>query len=161
MLVEDAIQLAEDFMSKYPSIRHWKFGIDDKANKRAGNCSYRNRRISLSLGFIVLNPRNLIIETILHEIAHARVHEEIGPNHHHDDVWRAMCVQIGYTPTRLINCDQPLGKYVANCPTCRLEFRKFRKVKRIFYCTKCGPVDGKLEYKERELMTVEVEDEED
>lgn len=39
---------------------------------------------------------SLIRDTILHEIAHALV----GPNHCHDLVWKAKCLEIGATPRR-------------------------------------------------------------
>jgi hypothetical protein len=42
------------------------------------------------------NGAEEIVDTILHEIAHALV----GPRHGHDTVWKAKCTDIGARPER-------------------------------------------------------------
>lgn len=136
--IQATTELAHELMTLH-GLNDWYFHLDN-AKRRAGQCSYRRKRISLSIPYIVrnfhINPDD-IKDTILHEIAHAIV----GPNHGHDQVWKHACRQIGAKPKRCT--EQHIifqkGKYQATCPRCNLTFTRHRKPKTRRYC-RCCPI---------------------
>lgn len=123
----------------------WQFRFN-RAKRQMGVCRYpvRNRpgRIELSVHLVVRNEEAEIRDTILHEIAHALV----GPQHGHDDVWKAKCIEIGAAPKRCGQAVMPIGKWQAACPGCQKSFHRHRKpVRRTgFFCAACGPERGTI-----------------
>lgn len=55
-----------------------------------GMCMYKDKAIILNAHHVDMHPQAEIIDTILHEIAHA-----LTPNHGHDSVWAAKAREIG------------------------------------------------------------------
>lgn len=83
---------AYQLMSKYDLFtKGWTFKLDN-AKRRFGCCKYNKKQITLSKFLLphVANDSD-IIDTILHEIAHALV----GSRHGHDHVWKAKAIEIG------------------------------------------------------------------
>jgi predicted metal-dependent hydrolase len=83
--------LALSLMSQY-RLYDWKFEFDYHKT-RFGLCDYHKRTISMSLILTVLNDKEIVLDTILHEIAHA-----MTPNHGHGHKWRIMAKAIGCQP---------------------------------------------------------------
>jgi len=104
----------------------WIFKFDNSV-RRFGVCKHYRRIISLSKHLTRLNPVEDVLDTILHEIAHALV----GPKHGHDAVWKAKCVEIGAKPIRCYSEDivQPKLRYTAVCGACEKEFQRQRRPK--------------------------------
>lgn len=123
----------------------WKFAYNRR--KRAmGFCCYNLRSIELSIHFVVHNDMDAIVDTLLHEIAHALV----GSDHGHDKVWKAKCREIGATPQRLGQATMPTGKWQANCHACGRLYHRHRRPKRMqgWYCPHCGTDRGRLVWKQ-------------
>jgi predicted SprT family Zn-dependent metalloprotease len=123
----------------------WKFAYNRR--KRAmGYCCYSLRSIELSIHFVVHNDMDAIVDTLLHEIAHALV----GSDHGHDKVWKAKCRQVGATPQRLGQANMPAGKWQANCKSCGRLYHRHRRPKRMqgWYCPPCGADLGRLVWKQ-------------
>ena len=55
----------------------WTFGLTD-AKRRLGVCKYRKKRIEISDYYARNNPEESVLETLLHEIAHALAGPEAG-----------------------------------------------------------------------------------
>ena len=70
--------------------------VADRAKTRAGVCRFAQRQIGLSAPLTTLHSDDEVLDTILHEIAHALV----GPQHGHDAVWRAKAREIGCSGER-------------------------------------------------------------
>lgn len=78
------------------TLRGWSFAWD-RAIKRAGCCDHARKRITLSLPvFQIEENREDVLDTILHEAAHALA----GPAAGHGPRWKAAAVSIGARPER-------------------------------------------------------------
>src|SRR4051794_40057748 len=87
-------QLALERMTQH-GLHGWSFAFNRR--KRAmGLCRYSRKTIELSIYLVDRNGFEEILDTILHEIAHALV----GPCHGHDAVWKAKCREVGAKPQR-------------------------------------------------------------
>ena len=113
----------------------------DNAKSRNGQCNYTRKLISLSRDYVLLNEESKVINTILHEIAHALV----GFSHHHDSTWKETAINIGCSGER---CSSETISSIPNmtgiCPNCKSEFHRYRKV--YGFCTKCFKLYSKEFY---------------
>lgn len=63
-----------------------------------GTCNYANKTISLAKDWTSKLPEYEVLDTILHEIAHA-----LTRGHGHDSTWKAMAFKLGATPSARAN----------------------------------------------------------
>jgi predicted SprT family Zn-dependent metalloprotease len=127
MKIESAVKLANKLMNKHGLSKYgWSLNLDN-AKKRFGQCRYRIKQISLSKPLILVNDKDRVKDTILHEIAHALV----GPSHGHNSIWKAKCIEVGCAPVRCFtskNTTLVQGKYKAVCGACGKEHYRYRKL---------------------------------
>src|SRR4051794_39365250 len=71
----------------------WTFGLA-KARRRLGACNYRAKRIEISEYYARNSPPESVLDTLLHEIAHALA----GHAARHGPTWKAVAVRLGATP---------------------------------------------------------------
>lgn len=129
----------------------WAFGFNNNV-RRAGVCRYPRAggagRIELSRHFVENNTDDEVRDTILHEIAHALA----GPDHGHDEVWRAKCREIGAKAERCYGGEvaMPKGRWRAVCGACSREYDRHRRPAKTggWYCKACGPTRGALRWQE-------------
>ncbi len=137
--------LARDLMDKH-ELMSWGFQLD-YARRRAGYCYYAKQVISLSRHFIEKADAKEILNTLLHEIAHA-----LTPRAGHGCEWRRMALAIG--------CDgktrHALGPLVepafkGTCPSCGSTTRAHRLGRKRLQvaCRKCCKQFNGGEYTER------------
>lgn len=124
-------QLAKDLMKQY-GLHDWTF-VWDNAKTRMGVCNPKKKQIGLSR--LLSERRSLegVKNTILHEIAHAKV----GASHGHDRVWRNYAISIGCTGKRCSNIsshEKIKGKWEAVCELCKEVHYKYRKPKGMYSC---------------------------
>jgi hypothetical protein len=74
--------------------RGWTF-IWDRAQKRGGQCNYRNRTISMSRYLVPMWTEEQVLNTLRHEVAHA-----LTPGANHGPVWAAKMRELGGNPRR-------------------------------------------------------------
>ena len=108
----DVLVLARSLMTAH-GVGDWELDLD-RARRRAGQTDHARRRITLSRHLMSLYDEAEVRETILHEIAHARV----GASHGHDAVWRAEARRIGSSGRRLVDPQAPQveGPWRGTCP---------------------------------------------
>jgi len=109
--------------------------VPDRAKTRAGVCRFTKRQIGLSAPLTALHSEDEVLDTILHEIAHALV----GPQHGHDAVWRAKARQIGCSGERCVSPDSARvpGDWVGRCPAGH-EKHRHRAPTRLMTCGECA-----------------------
>ncbi len=109
--------------------------VADRAKTRAGVCRFTKRQIGLSAPLTTLHSEDEVLDTILHEIAHALV----GPQHGHDAVWRAKAREIGCSGERCVSSDSPRvpGDWVGRCPAGH-EKHRHRAPARLMSCGECS-----------------------
>lgn len=114
MELTQAKSLALVLMTKHGLMKHgYQFQWDNRS-RRFGAHRGRTRTIFLSRRLTLLNDEEEVKDTILHEIAHALDYVRNGFTYRyapsggyrrgkrlvHDDVWKAICVEIGCKPRR-------------------------------------------------------------
>jgi predicted SprT family Zn-dependent metalloprotease len=134
----EARTLAGELLTRH-GLRDWTFAFN-RRKRNLGLCRYHRKTIELSIFFVDRNDWDEIRDTILHEIAHALV----GPDHGHDAVWKAKCLEIGARPERCGQADMPAGRWQARCNGCGQEFSRHRRPRRLkgWFCRACGPERG-------------------
>ena len=125
-----AIDLATKLMNAH-GLAGWRIKLDH-ARRRAGQCDYTNKIISLSRLYVRHADIDHIRDTILHEIAHALV----GPRHGHDAVWRQKAREIGCSAARCHSLSFARAKWVMTCPNGCFSVERHRK-KSGLVCASC------------------------
>jgi predicted SprT family Zn-dependent metalloprotease len=151
MTSNDVPHIAHHLLGKYNLAQQgWVFRWDN-AKRRAGACWYYRKVISLSRAYVNLNIKERpddVIDTILHEIAHALA----GCREGHSKVWKAMCARIGARPERCTDraVMMPVGRLTATCGNCGKVFHRHKHFRhgKWCYCTACGPEQGKLVFRD-------------
>lgn len=109
----------------------WSACLDDSMS-RAGACQYRNKQISLARLFIRKASEQEILDTILHEIAHALA----GRAHHHDALWRKIAREIGCSAERCHNLKFSPPRWIVQCSSGCFTTTRNRRI-RGAVCKKC------------------------
>ena len=132
MEINKSITIAKEIMNKH-GLLNWTLRLGT-AKRQNGSCFTHKKRITLSKNYISLNTEELVIDTILHEIAHALV----GSNHGHDNVWKQKCIEIGARPVRTKdNIVSVVGKYDYKCKKCEIIVHAHRQKRREIACADC------------------------
>lgn len=101
--------------------RGWVFKFDN-AKARFGLTSFRKQIISISRPLTELNDEKLVIDTMLHEIAHVLA----GPRAGHGPLWKRTARSIGCSATRTSGKETISApkKYIGVCPAGHKLFRQ-------------------------------------
>lgn len=155
MTIHDVPHIAAHLLAQHGlASLGWRFGWDN-ARRRAGCCRYRQKLVSLSRHYVALNvverPDD-VVDTILHEIAHALTfNRHGGAVDAHGAEWKAEAARIGARPERCYDSSviaMPPGRWQATCGLCKRTFRRHRPLPAGMwnYCRACGPDAGRLLY---------------
>jgi predicted SprT family Zn-dependent metalloprotease len=128
--LQAALEMAAELMRQH-GLQGWSVRLDH-ARRRAGQCDYTRRVISLSRHYVRHADTAHIHDTILHEIAHALV----GPHHGHDAVWRRKAREIGCSATRCHTLTFATAPWVMRCPNGCFEVARHRR-KSGLVCATC------------------------
>lgn len=133
---KEALNLALTKMDEFGLLDEgWGFKFS-KSKSAAGTCYHRKKLIAISEAYVELNSREGILNTILHEIAHAL----LPSNVHHDSTWRKLFIHIGGNGSRTHSLIQPKGKYSYVCPSCKEGYEQYRGKPKNYTCGKCRGV---------------------
>lgn len=107
----------------------WKFKISN-TKTALGRCSHMRKEVEFSKHYLHIDDDE-ILDTILHEIAHAL----IDPKHGHDYMWKMMARKVGANPQRTTEAHiEPSAgyNYAMICPSCGRRWNRYRMRKRNF-----------------------------
>lgn len=120
------------------SLQGWELKFSSQ-KRHLGYCRPRKKIISISKAFMETNPLHVMVDTLLHEIAHALHYIESGKTNHNNG-WKKYAVKVGCEPRRCATGEglsMPEGKYVGVCPVCKKVTHFYRKVRRSYSCSHC------------------------
>jgi len=121
----EIVHLASALLNKH-SLNSWRVEYVDNQTI-AGSCDYNNKRILLSKNFCKYNKEGIIIDVILHEIAHALVGYENG----HNKVWKKKFIEIGGSGDKNPRC-KPFTDSLYGCRICGASYSQV-----VGRCKKC------------------------
>lgn len=85
---------AKSIMAKY-GLSHWSFKINGRFKRTLGQCSYTRKLIELRRDHVKEDTYENVLDTLMHEIAHALVGHGAG----HGIVWQRKAIELGAQPT--------------------------------------------------------------
>lgn len=124
MDLEDARELGLKILAEN-DLHNWTFGFD-RAKTRFGYCCFSHNEITLSSILTELNAYLLVLDTILHEVAHALVGNDEG----HGPLWRAKAIELGAEPTVCFAANTvvlPPRDWTGTCPSCESTLQRHRR----------------------------------
>lgn len=133
MEIKKASMIARDLMN-YHRLESWSFEMRPMKSW-FGFCFAKKQIIALSSLLTELNEESEVINTILHEIAHALAPRKAWHNHQ----WRTIAKAIGCTGRRCYGADviKPPKAYMGTCPKCARIIEAHRR--RRISCGRCDP----------------------
>lgn len=128
MDLQELEAIAEMELRKH-GLKLWSFGLA-KTKRRQGVCKFRDRRIEIAEYYARHNSREKVLDTLLHEIAHALA----GPKAGHGPVWKALAHRLGATPQACDTCVDTVvipGDWQATCEACNKIFHKYKRPRQL------------------------------
>ncbi len=127
--------IANQEMQKH-GLSSWTFGLAP-TKRRLGVCKYRTKQIEVAEYFALNNSTETVLDTLLHEIAHALA----GPAARHGPIWKAIAVRLGASPRACNNSRETVvtpGNWQALCPTCKKTYHRYKRPRTVdgYHC-KC------------------------
>ena len=112
----------------------WSFGFDN-AKRRAGQCDYTKKRITVSRYLAARFEDDEIHQVLLHEVAHALA----GHKAAHGAAWKRIARNLGYDGgvTHHGETAVELAPWVGTCPAGHITYRH-RRPTRATSCAKCS-----------------------
>lgn len=90
----EIILWAKGIMAKH-GLSDWSFKINGRLKRTLGVCSYSKKEIQLRRKHVEEDTYECILDTLMHEIAHALVGYGAG----HGPVWQRKAIELGAQPT--------------------------------------------------------------
>jgi len=103
MEIKEAKKLLREKMDAHGLV-DWKIDVLPKSRRVAGRCFHTGKKIYLGLFLTETRSEEEVLNTILHEIAHALVG---SLEHPHCWIWKKKCVEIGGNGEIYWNKKQP------------------------------------------------------
>ncbi len=126
--------MATDLLAHH-GLDDWTIAFDN-AKRRAGQCRFRTRVISISAGLTRLHDPAEVRDTVLHEIAHALA----GPSAGHGPLWQQQARAIGCSARRCVSPEAPRlpGAWLGVCSAGHT-VERHRRPERVLTCPQCSP----------------------
>lgn len=142
----------------------WKVVINPRYRSTLGRCDWKTKTLYIAK-WVLDESLDEAIETLLHEIAHAKA----GPKNGHNRIWRVWCNRVGAKPVRCadvgISNKSPARttppKWLLVCMDCDQTWSRRRRTHRTYRHNECRNAIGKgeirwVENPARETITDDV-----
>jgi predicted SprT family Zn-dependent metalloprotease len=121
-----AQMMAQDMMQHHGLAQQgWVF-VWSKQKKANGYSWHAKKTIGLSMYTTPLRKEDDVLNTILHEIAHALLGAAFG----HGRDWKLKAIEVGAIPERCANNtneERPQGKYTLTCQDCGVKAQRYKR----------------------------------
>ncbi len=148
MGLTEAARLAVGLLNHH-GLRNIEFRFNGR-RRHVGLCFFMDKipfRIELSRSHVLLNSRDVVLDSILHEIAHVLTGRK------HDLKWKAKCRELGCRPEPRVVARTLWRRWIARCPNCsQVHARGREPVTQGWYCKSCGPQLGPLMWRDIDAM---------
>lgn len=147
---KEAIKQLFEWVCEDHDLNNFTLTYSTRMRTSLGQCEYntllKTGRIRLNQKYVELAPWMKVVDTVLHECAHAADTNERGTSSHGHS-WKRWCVLLGADPTRTKHTAdlekyaetiKKEAKYTATCPCCGHKTSFHRKPKRRYYHTECN-----------------------
>lgn len=132
MKIKEAQNMARIIMD-WNGLNGWTLEIG-RGSRILGTCYHYRKLIRISKFYIENNDVKLVMNTLLHEIAHAY----LGSGYGHGKEWKTYARSIGCTAQRVQhNVTIPEGKIKYACPCCGEVTTRYRKTSKKWACKPC------------------------
>jgi predicted SprT family Zn-dependent metalloprotease len=124
MDLEELAVVAGQEMRKH-GLDGWTFGIT-QSRRMLGVCKFRSKRIEIAEYHARNNASATVLDTLLHEIAHAIA----GPAAKHGPKWKVLAIRLGATPRACDHSRETVvtpGDWQASCPACEKIHHRYRR----------------------------------
>lgn len=116
-VLEKYEKIATDMLINH-NLGDWKFIWNNRtSNKTWGICKYKPKEIHLNKKYALVETEENVIDTIIHEVAHA-----LTKGDEHGELWKAKCRELGCRDEQFKNLEkdsmEKLARYKGVCPTC-------------------------------------------
>jgi len=105
------------------------------SSRKFGHCHWGTKTIALSAPLVKLNAEKEVLDTILHEIAHAVTHQG------HNKIFYRKCKELGARPKRCYSSEEVIvpkrNWYVYTCISCNEEILRRGQLKKSRAHGKC------------------------
>ena len=130
----DRVRIWGDALIRMHLDDSWSFAFDN-AKRRAGQCNFRDKRITVSRYLAARFDDDEIHQVLLHEVAHALA----GFNAAHGPTWKKVALELGYVggTTHHGETAVELAPWVGRCPSGHTTYRH-RKPSSPTSCIKCS-----------------------
>ncbi len=101
-----------------------------------GRINFQKKEIMISFPMLEQYGWDAVEQTLLHEMCHARVHQQGGQPRHTKRFWREFEKRGGKRDKMQV---KPKAAYVYACPTCDGEFERMRRIAKpwLYSCSTC------------------------
>ena len=106
-------------------LQGWTFGLGNM-KRLLGVCKYQKKRIEIAEYYARNSSPETVLDTLLHEIAHAIA----GPAAGHGPAWKAVAARLGATPLACDDTDEAVvqpGDWQATCPACKKIYHRYKQ----------------------------------
>lgn len=117
-------RIAHEQFQKH-GLQDWTFGWA-RTKRRLGVCKFRLKRIEIASYYAEQNSSEKVLDTLMHEIAHALA----GPKAGHGPAWKAIAVRLGAKPAAY-DCENDTivlpGNWQATCQGCGKKYQRYKR----------------------------------
>ncbi|MFH1054748.1 MAG: SprT-like domain-containing protein [Candidatus Altiarchaeota archaeon] len=116
-----------------------------------GSINFRRKQIRVSLQLYEQHGWEAVVQTLLHEMTHALLHQEGRRDRHTKLFWAEFKSRGGVRDKLEV---KPVGGFVYACPTCGLEMHRLRKIRHPWRYS-CRSCDRRYNPRHRLYLTEE------